>query len=376
MAETINTYGPSIDVERHDVDNEDVSVRLHTETRDSEEGWVTLGRARAPHAQYDAARWKVEAFFHQSTATSITVTLGPPVRHGSRIALAIAIGLVILVGSIRHALHARPHRSILAKYALAILTLGILAAAAWYIPRIPPRASAVALAPRDDLEMIALGPQRLSLQAPREAHAAAGTRLVLAMANRRIDWPLRTYSTNVHWSVAASSLAMIENDTGVLTLSPNAPDRTVLDVTAEVGPERWPFRGRVTIYRQDERPLIGSWQQVAEEPCSGLIRTTDRVRRLVFGSDDMWRARIEQEQTVREINGTYAYDRASGRISMRELSPSKAPAGFSGDGTATVELQDVDPYPRSRTLYLEGIWLGDGGPPPSDRPCKLRFAGW
>lgn len=336
---------------------------------DSVDGrWITVCDGLPPHTHVKEVVTPIDVFL-RTDAPSLTLHTG---SRWLRAPLWLLVVLVVAL-SIRAVRAAGGSRAWLATAALfAIVAVGVIL---W--PRPAPYADregplpVAPDAPREELFLRARG-TRWHFEKGNALYVPAGERLVLAVAAKGHEALFATYPGPVRW-FASSGLAVLEADTGVLRIPDTAPDGAEIDIRAEVGPARWPFDGRIRVYRLDQKPLTGRWKQVAEQPCSGDWASSDRIGALVFRLDGFFTVAAVPFETMVDYMGRYVFDPGSGQISLQDAHGHAFPDDFVGNGHALI----VPASPgggQFDSLNFEGIWLGKGREPPGPRACKMLFS--
>lgn len=195
------------------------------------------------------------------------------------------------------------------------------------------------------------------------APGSADTLRVFASSHPGAYEPLPTSCRPV-WSLGAGSPASLDAASGVLRVAPDAPDGASIPVLARVGGQA--VRAVVRVVDRAASPLAGTWTQVGETACGGGAESApaDPIRELRFRRDGTFTVTWLPFEAYNDYWGTYTFDRASGRLSLRVEHGNFVPPELDLDGRA--EVRDA------RVLRLPELWLGSRTPD-ARRACGLRF---
>lgn len=185
---------------------------------------------------------------------------------------------------------------------------------------------------------------------PRADNSPAGQR----------DLPLDCTSD---WSIRGP--ATLAADHRSITIAPDAPPGSDVEVTLRYGPEQ--IRASVRVIGREAIVLTGTYNQRSIERCE----TSDPVRELVFSPDGRFSVTFQPFETYKDYWGTYAYDPDSRRLVMTVAGGNSIPFGLDLDGSARI---------AEGRLVLEQIYLGSRGGQPahlpagsSAAPCRYTF---
>src|SRR5262245_36138099 len=171
----------------------------------------------------------------------------------------------------------------------------------------------------------------------------------------------------VAWSLNRKSFVVLDSLSGLLKIDAATPHGTSFVVTANVENGRRVIAIAAYIYRPEENPLIGVWQETQRFRCdSGKpISVIDPIRELVFRADGKMHIRRFLFENLSDFQASYLFDLQSGDFA------------FVIDQVNLVRPVDVDGFGRFRlkddlSLMLHKLSFGKFAPD-EKQACKYQF---
>jgi hypothetical protein len=166
--------------------------------------------------------------------------------------------------------------------------------------------------------------------------------------------------TPVEWSVSPSTDASIEAETGLVTISDDAPVGSKFTVTADVG--KFVVSKTVTVYSEEGNPLAGIWTEL----------DTGNVNRLVITSGGEFAVTVNPYGNYQDYWGFYTFEVTDGDVATGEIELTADGANQvapDGQGTGTFSINAVG------NLVLESICLGQWDAPMQSliKNCEHEF---
>ena len=157
------------------------------------------------------------------------------------------------------------------------------------------------------------------------------------------------------WTVTGP--ATLSADRTTLTIAPDAPVGSV--VAVGFTHEGKPVKAQFQVIGRDEVVLTGRYSQQSLEGC----QASDPVGELEFFPGNRFSVTFQPFETYRDYWGSYSFDPATGRISMKGEGGNFVPPGLDLEGEAALE---------GGRLVLRGVFLGSRGGAPQ-QGCTYRF---
>jgi hypothetical protein len=198
--------------------------------------------------------------------------------------------------------------------------------------RIPVQAFQGACAdPIDDrtLELLTLSPSGHSYQ------ARPGETLQLQVYRSNGDGTGEPIGVCVAWSLEGNSIATIDPQTGLFTVSASVGSGWHVTVAANVERGRRVLTVPVFVYTDEAAPVVGVWHEIRRLSCAGKrVRDGDSIVRLEYRADGTMSVRFENG-TI-DYDGRYLFDLATGKLAM-EWYPQYATGKFDGFGRFRID---------------------------------------
>lgn len=167
------------------------------------------------------------------------------------------------------------------------------------------------------------------------------------------------------WSLGADAPATLAPRSGILRVSPGAPDGARFTVSARVADRVASTEVRVVDPAQS--PLVGTWSHVGQAPCADPHAASppeEPIRELRFRGNGRFSVTWIPFESYTDYAGTYSYDPRSGLLRLRVEQSNFLPADLDLEGRA--ELAD------GGILHLSDLWLGSRTPG-AERACRMTF---
>lgn len=209
---------------------------------------------------------------------------------------------------------------------------------------------------------------RLTLSMENTVQAQPGDTVDFELGTVECCYYYEPVDTCVEYSVAPTTGASIDAETGVLTLADDAPDGGVYEVSADVENGRRVVSVEVHVYTPERNPLVALWYEEAQIACEGGEETTpeEPIREMLFRADGTFSVTWYPFEVYEDYWGTYTYDLASGALTLEVENGNYVPDNLDTSGAFSFDEQG--------RLTLSDMWLGtpmDGQSPPG---CGHRFS--
>jgi hypothetical protein len=170
------------------------------------------------------------------------------------------------------------------------------------------------------------------------------------------------------FSVEPADHASIDPTTGLLSISPTAPDGTELVVTADVQDGAAIKTISVFVYDPADNPLVGLWTEIGQIDCTTSVESAPPtpMQELAFWANGTFWATWMPFELYIDYTGSYSYDLATGELTLTPH-PNNAnylPPDVDGVGTFVIENGE---------LVLTDMWLGTPSGSSDPPACGHRF---
>ena len=168
------------------------------------------------------------------------------------------------------------------------------------------------------------------------------------------------------WSFSPSSGAKIDRN-GLFTVDENTPSGSVFRVTADINNGQATAGIDVYIYRTQDNPLIGTWQEDKWLACSSeLLVTPDQlIRELIFRADGTFSVTWQPFEIYTDYFGKYQYDMQNGSLELTIENGNYIPSDVDTSGSFYID--------GDNRLILKDLWLGSSRDSSSPAQCGHRF---
>lgn len=162
------------------------------------------------------------------------------------------------------------------------------------------------------------------------------------------------------FSIEPTTGATIDPMTGVFVVDPGAAPGSVYTVTADVESGRRLVTTKVYVYTPESNPLVGLWTEESQLACGSKQPgpPEQSIGELAFRPDMTFGVTWQPFELYVDYWGTYAFDLASGAITLTVEGGNYTPPDVDGVGTFSVQ---------GGKLTLDDVWLGtpSGGTAPA-----------
>jgi len=193
---------------------------------------------------------------------------------------------------------------------------------------------------------------RLTLSVWPGGQAKPGESIQIQVGTNECCYFFHPVEADVHWSVEPADGAVIDPETGLLTIAQDVKSGARFTVTADVEHGRAQISAPLTIYRLEDNPLIGVWHEVEAIPCAGAVPpvSEDPLRELVFKADGTFQATFTPFEVYHDYWGTYQIDLANQTLSMTVTDGNVIPPSLDLEGFFEIDKEGY--------LVLKEMWLG------------------
>lgn len=151
------------------------------------------------------------------------------------------------------------------------------------------------------------------------------------------------------WRVSDPQVATLSADHKSVTIAADAPPGTKVSIGYTVRGERKEVE--LTVLARDAVSLVGNRGQIGIEGCSG-----DSIGELVFDADGGFSVTFHPFESYHDYWGTYAFDAATGALTLEVTRGNSMPAFRTASGTARFDAEG--------RLHIEGLSFGNVQPVP------------
>ena len=154
------------------------------------------------------------------------------------------------------------------------------------------------------------------------------------------------------WSIQPDEGASLDPASGLLIVDAETPNGATYTITASVENGRRLISRTLFIFTPEGNPLVGTWHEAAQFPCSGSGEKlpADPMRELIFGADSTMSATWMPFEIYKDYWGKYRYDLQSGSFALSEVSGNYVPADLEPSGSFEID--------ENGDLILKDMWLG------------------
>lgn len=220
-----------------------------------------------------------------------------------------------------------------------VLEFHLAPAPASVLPGGPPAARSV-LDGSINLDQVEFPGDNLVLIVPNDMQAGETAQIVLAAPECFRCAGLLAVDAPVEWSVGPGSSAVIDPNTGLLSIDAAISAGARFTVVAEVGDGQYSLSAEVTIYSPTENPFVGVWRET----------NTGNVNQLLLTSGREFAVTLNPFEHYQDYWGTYTFDLATGFIEFTATGANQVSPDSEGTGTFVIDVNE--------RLVLEGICFG------------------
>jgi hypothetical protein len=171
------------------------------------------------------------------------------------------------------------------------------------------------------------------------------------------------------WSIAPADGAVIEPETGLLTIDLATPSGSVFTVRADVENGRRIVEAEVAVFTPDANPLVGWWREGAQMTCDtgADVVPAEPIEEVVFDAAGTFTVTWFPFEVYKDYWGTYAFDLERGTLDLTIEGGNYVPPDVDGSGRFAAD--------GVGQLLLTELWLGT--PPNGTGPanCGHRLFG-